>query len=240
MGERIDRVKILALDTATEICSVAITENEQLLAEGSLNVNRAHSEKLMEFIRTLSDALHLTLDQIDLLAVSKGPGSFTGLRIGLASAKGLAFALNRPLVGVNTLEALAAQLPLKTGLICPLIKARQDEVYTSLFEKLSSGTLPVRIGEDRVLKLDALKNFIPTNATLIGNGVISFQSQLQAIFGESVFLAPPYFSMLKAFSTAWIGGQQYRKNPVDELQSLEPFYIQEFKINAKPRTPAII
>jgi tRNA threonylcarbamoyladenosine biosynthesis protein TsaB len=233
-------VKILALETATEVCSVAITENEQLLAEGSLNVNRAHSEKLMEFIRTLSDALQLSLNQIDLLAVSKGPGSFTGLRIGIASAKGLAYALNRPLVGVNTLEALTAQLPIKAGLICPLIKARQDEVYTSLFEKLPSITLPIRVGEDHVLKIDALKNFVPTNATLIGNGVIAFQSQLQEIFGESVFFAPPYFSMLKAFSTAWIGGRQYHRNPVDELQSLEPFYIQEFKISAKFRTPSVI
>jgi len=127
-------MKILAVDTSATVASVAITDGERLAAEMILNHKKTHSETLMPMIDTLFQSSEMKISDIDLFAVSNGPGSFTGLRIGVAAVKALAHACNKPVVGVSTLEAMAYNLPYADGLIAPIMDARRNQVYTALYK----------------------------------------------------------------------------------------------------------
>ena len=221
---------VMGIETATEICGVAISNDEQIIAECRLNLHRAHSEKLVHLIKNICENINIPLEKIDLISISKGPGSFTGLRIGMASAKGLAFALKRPLVSVITLEALAFQGACQPGLICPIIKARVNEVYVALFEKKTNLEKPVLVKDYSVIPLEALKDFVPAGTLLIGNGVRFFQEQINNTFGNTVKLARDIDSQLSAAATALLGLRKFQESQKDEAQFLEPFYIQEFQV----------
>lgn len=122
----------LAIDTTTAVCSAALAGGGSLLAEITTNIPRTHSQRLLPMIDTLLKETGLTPQELEMLAVTRGPGSFTGLRIGLATAKGLGLALGLPVVGVSTLRVLAHNLG-AAGLVCPVLNARRDQVYTALF-----------------------------------------------------------------------------------------------------------
>lgn len=221
-------MNILALETATEICSVALARDEQILAECRLNIHRAHSERLLQVINNIIENINLTLEKIDLISVSGGPGSFTGLRIGMATAKGLAFALQRPLVSVITLDALAFQGGYHWGTICPILKARTNEFYVALFENHPRATQPERVADYRLLSLTSLQEFIPTGALLIGNGIVHYRAALQDALKSRVIFARELESQLGAAATAILGRRKYLESQKDESRFLEPFYIQEF------------
>ncbi len=126
-------MKILALDSTATVASVALCENETLLAEYTVNNGNTHSQTLLPMVEDLLKNFALTPKDIDLFAVSAGPGSFTGVRIGAATVKGLAFAQDKPCIGVSTLEALAYNLKGFAGILCPVMNARRNQVYTALF-----------------------------------------------------------------------------------------------------------
>ena len=126
-------MKILALDSTAKTSSVAVLEDESLLGLFSANIQNTHSETLLPMVKSLLDSLKLTNDDIDLYAVSEGPGSFTGVRIGAATVKGLAFGRNKPCVGVSTIEALYENLSDYDGVVCPIMNARRGQVYTGAF-----------------------------------------------------------------------------------------------------------
>lgn len=126
-------MKILALDSTAIVASVALCEDEKLLGEYTIQNGNTHSETLLPMVESLLKAFELTPRDIDLFAVSEGPGSFTGVRIGVATLKGLAFGSQTPCIGVSTLEALAQNLIDTDGLICPVMNARRKQVYTALF-----------------------------------------------------------------------------------------------------------
>ncbi|MFQ5770312.1 MAG: tRNA (adenosine(37)-N6)-threonylcarbamoyltransferase complex dimerization subunit type 1 TsaB, partial [bacterium] len=128
-------MKLLAIETATEVCGVALTENNHLVAEYRLNQKNIHNEKLVATIQYLINETQWCLKDLDGIALTIGPGSFTGLRIGIAVSKGLAFSLDLPLVGVNTLDAMAYGTQFWSGKICTLIKARAEEAYFALYDK---------------------------------------------------------------------------------------------------------
>ena len=127
-------MKILALDSTAVAATVALCEDEQLLGEYTIRNGNTHSETLLPMVESLLGFFDLSADDIDLFAVSAGPGSFTGVRIGAATVKGLAFDTGKPCIGVPTLEALAYNLNLADGLICPVMNARRKQVYTALFD----------------------------------------------------------------------------------------------------------
>ena len=147
-------MKILATDTSATTASVAICEDGKLLAEYTVNNGNTHSETLLPMVESALGALSLTCADIDLFACSAGPGSFTGVRIGAATVKGLAFATNKPCVAVSTLEALAYNLVGYRGLICPVMNARRSQVYTALFE--SDGVSITRLSEDEAISIAEL------------------------------------------------------------------------------------
>ena len=150
-------MKILAVDSTATAASVAITENGELLAEYTVLNGNTHSETLLPMVESALRVFGLSVAEIDIFALSEGPGSFTGVRIGAATVKGLAFGTEKPCVGVSTLEALAYNLVGYRGLICPVMNARRSQVYTALFR--SDGERLERLTEDSAMaisELDAL------------------------------------------------------------------------------------
>lgn len=221
---------VFAIDTSSEICSIAFSQEENIIAECSLNIHRAHSERLIPIINSVIENMDLSLRDVELIAVANGPGSFTGLRIGLSTAKGLAFANSCPLVSVVSLDTLAFQAPVQNGVICPLIQARKNEFYSAIFEKKTGESQPQLAGEYKILKIDALRDFIPEGAYVPGNGVINNRQKLSEIFNEKVTLAPDYLSYHRASASAILGYRKYNQLQQDELQLVEPFYLQDFKV----------
>lgn len=164
-------MKILALDSTAIVASVSVCEDETLLAECTLNNGNTHSETLLPTVEFLLSQLSLTTDDIDLFAAAAGPGSFTGVRIGAATLKGLAFATGKPCIGVSSLESLAYTQIAHSGLICPVMNARRKQVYTALFR--ADGKHLVRLTEDSAIsiaELDTLLAAYEEPVRLCGDG----------------------------------------------------------------------
>ena len=165
-------MKILAFDSTAQTASVAVCEDERLLAEITLNNGNTHSETLLPMAESLFRMLSVGADDIDLFAASSGPGSFTGVRIGAATLKGMAFGRAKPCVGVSTLEALAYNLRTHKGIICPVMNARRMQVYTAIFE--SDGERLTRLTEDMAISAEELDEMLSAYASpvyLVGDGI---------------------------------------------------------------------
>ena len=147
-------MKILALDSTATTASVALCEDSALIALTTLNAGLTHSEALLPLVEQLLTRAHLTPADIDIFAAAQGPGSFTGVRIGAATIKGLAFGRGKPCIGVSTLEALAHNLACCDGIICPVMNARRDQVYNALF-RAQDGAI-TRLCEDRAISVSDL------------------------------------------------------------------------------------
>ena len=173
-------MKVLAIDCSAKSVSVAIAEGGKLLAEGFLNIKLTHSETLMPIIEQLLSNTRLTLADIDTFAVTAGPGSFTGIRIGISAIKGMAFAEEKPVFAFSTLEAMALSLAnsnLFSGVICGLMDARRNQFYNALF-KIDNGKV-IRLTEDRMVEAENLKEeLLDFNAPVIlmGDGAELFYS----------------------------------------------------------------
>lgn len=158
-------MKILAVDSTATTASVAITEDERLLAEYTISNGNTHSETLLPMIEAALSQLSLSVSDIDIFACSAGPGSFTGVRIGAATIKGLAFDSKKPCVAVSTLEALAYNLIGINGLICPVMNARRSQVYTALFE--SDGEKLTRLSDDTAIAISELDTILANTGKLV-------------------------------------------------------------------------
>lgn len=175
--------KILALDTSSPTGSIALIDGTTLVADRVLNVRATHSERLLEGVAELLDAIGWNLSGVDAFAVTVGPGSFTGLRVGMASVAGMAHPLGKPVIPLSTLEVLAcgfsyARLPVAT-----LIDARKQEVYAALFD--CSGAVPVRLVEDQVIPPAVFCDRVPAEALLAGDGLFAYP----AVFGKKGWLS---------------------------------------------------
>lgn len=144
-------MKILSLDSTAIVSTVAVCEDERLLAQLTLNNGNTHSETLLPMIEAALKLLKMNIDDVDLFACSVGPGSFTGVRIGVATVKGLAFGKGKPCVGVSSLEALAYNLKGNDGLICPVMNARRSQLYNALF--ICEGGKLRRVCDDRLISV---------------------------------------------------------------------------------------
>lgn len=165
-------MRILALDSSGMVASVAVVEEEQLLAEYTMNYKKTHSQTLLPMLDEIATQIDLDLNTIDAIAVAAGPGSFTGLRIGSATAKGLGLALDKPVVGVPTVDALAYNLYGVGDLICPLMDARRNQVYTGLYtfeeDKMVTVTPQKAVG---ITEIIAEMNELQKNVIFLGDGV---------------------------------------------------------------------
>ncbi len=226
-------MNLLAIETSTQICAVALTENEHLLAEHRINIKNVHAARLFPVIRAVLDSASFEQQELNGIAVSIGPGSFTGLRIGLSAAKGLALGLGIPLVAVPTLQVLASQAPIRHGHICAVLQARVDEYYAAVY--LRQNYKDRLIKETQIYYHDELYQIIPDDACLIGH-----TSRLQEVdvLKHGCFFAPQAAGHLSAFAVARIGGQKLLKGEFATLETVEPMYHQQF-IAGKPKKSVV-
>lgn len=159
----------LGINTSTKTCSVALLKEHSLIIEITLSDTLSHSRKLLSLINYALDRVKIKISEIDVFAVSTGPGSFTGLRIGIGTLKGLCLATGKPIVGVSTLEALSYSIPYNSALICPILDARNNEVYTSLFRYQDKRL--VRLIDDMVISPEELLPKIKEKVIFLGDGV---------------------------------------------------------------------
>ena len=214
-------MKILSFETSAKTVSAAITENNAILSLGYLNRGFTHSETLLPLAETVLASAKLSLSEMDALAVCKGPGSFTGLRIGISAVKGLCQGLSKPCVGVSTLEAIAYNYRGLSAVVAAVMDARRDQVYGALFEV--NGKDPIRLTEDAALSVEELKSqiyAIGKPVTLAGDGALLCFERLKET--ENVLLAPP----LLRFQNAASVGFAAEKYPLISCEELMPSYLR--------------
>lgn len=211
---------VLAVESSAVAASVALQKDERLLAEMTLNRGNTHSENLLPMVEALLTRLDLTIDDVDLFAVSVGPGSFTGVRIGVATIKGLAFGKNKPCVGVSTLEALAENLAfLSDGLICPVMNARRNQVYTALFRGKA------RLTPDMAISAEELEERLAayTEPVLfVGDGYDLVTSQT----GHPYLPLPERLRLQSAASVASVALQKAKEGALLTDAQLSPVYLR--------------
>jgi tRNA threonylcarbamoyladenosine biosynthesis protein TsaB len=218
-------MKILAIDTATSGCSVALTDDDHLLAEINLVSTQTHSRHLAGMIGEACRLAGLAVGEMDAYAVVKGPGSFTGLRIGVSTVKGLAEAAARPIVGISALQALAEQAAAATPLVCPLIDARRGEVYFSIY-RMIDGVLVERHLED-VLRPDQALHSIDAPCTLVGNGAVLYRSMIRDNLGDGACFAHPMAHHIRASTVARLAWKRLENGDSDEVMHFVPAYVRK-------------
>jgi tRNA threonylcarbamoyladenosine biosynthesis protein TsaB len=228
-------MKILALDTATQSCSVAIVDGELLLAELTKADIKTHSRHLMELIGTVCLAAGLNIGDVDGFAVTVGPGSFTGLRIGISTIKGLAFSLAKPVTGVSSLDALAWQCAQSTYLICPLLDARKKEVYACRYRFINN-ELRRDVSEKVVSPAEAVSG-IREPSIFVGNAAQIYREYISAELGELAHFASRGQHTIRASSIAWLSLTGFHRKQTEDVAMLVPHYIRkpddEIKVHGK-------
>jgi tRNA threonylcarbamoyladenosine biosynthesis protein TsaB len=218
-------MRILAIDTSTPVGSIAIVEGALLRAQHILNISATHNQRLLPGIDRILMETEWSLNDLDALAVSLGPGSFTGLRIGISIVKGLAWATGKPLAGVPTLDALAANVPFVPHPICPVLDARKGEIYTALF-RWGDKQLPERLTEYMAIKPEDLVDRISEKTVLVGDALLSHGDYLVKELGERLVQAPPHLNVVHASSVAWLAWQKLRLGIQEDVSSCTPLYVR--------------
>lgn len=216
---------VIAIETATMAGSIAIVDNARVISEITLNVRATHSEKLMAAIDRLLCDSGLAIDDMNGVAVSIGPGSFTGLRIGLSAAKGLSYASGKPLIGIPTLNALALNMAFSSYLICPIQDARKGEVYTSLYRPGDNS--PEKITDDIAVTPEALAGMITEKTIFLGDGVNRYRELLMAKLGELYNEAPLPLQLPRASNVAFLALNRLKKGDTDDPFTMIPRYIRK-------------
>ncbi len=217
-------MKILALDSSAVVASVALCEDGELLAEYTLNNGNTHSETLLPMVESILRHFGITAKDIDLFAVSAGPGSFTGIRIGAATLKGLAFGSKKPCVGVSTPEAIATNLAVVPSLICPVMNARRGQVYTALFH--SDGQVLTRLLPDSALsiaELDELLSEYGEPVRFCGDG---YDVTLSALKKTAAIPVPHRLRHQSAYSIAQVARGMYEAGRYTDDAGLTVTYLR--------------
>ncbi len=224
-------MKVLAVDTATKSCSVAVVSDEQILAEMTILNEQTHSKHLMDLISSTIKISGLELKDLDGFAVTRGPGSFTGLRIGISTVKGLAAASEKPIVGISTLNALASQFSFSPYLICPVLDARKNEVYCSTY-RFTDTTLR-NIMHEQVLSLEQAISNINETCLFIGDGVYANKKIIIDKLEEFAKFAIPCQNVIRASSVALLGISKIRSNNTENTETFIPNYIRKSEAELK-------
>lgn len=218
-------MKILSIDTSSNICSVAILEDKKVIKEISINDANTHSVKLMPLIQQAFEETNLNLNDIDLFACDKGPGSFTGIRIGISTIKAFCDVYSKPSIGVSSLTALAYQSDYN-GLICSLIDARNDNVYYGLFEHKDG--IYTQIGDFLAENINYVTEILKNcNKPIffVGNGSIVFKDMLESILKkDAIILQEDKHINLTAVSVANVAFDLYQKQ---DFGPLSPLYLKK-------------
>ncbi|WP_440068320.1 tRNA (adenosine(37)-N6)-threonylcarbamoyltransferase complex dimerization subunit type 1 TsaB [Tenacibaculum discolor] len=220
---------ILHIETATKNCSVSVADKGELLATQELNDgNYSHAEKLHPFIQQVMQEAKLSFNDIDAVAVSKGPGSYTGLRIGVSAAKGLCFAFDKPLISIETLQSLAYKLSIEQGVIIPMLDARRMEVYAAVY---NSKHEQVRDIKAEVIDENSFQEYLSKGKVyFLGDGAEKCKEVItheNAVFIDGEF--PSAKEMVK------LSFDKYKKNDIEDVAYFEPFYLKDFVVTPEKK-----
>lgn len=224
-------MKILALDSSGLVASVAVVEDDVLQAQYTVNYKKTHSQTLLPMLEEIRNMIELELGTIDAIAIAAGPGSFTGLRIGSATAKGLGLALNRPLVEVPTLEGLAYNLCGTDRLVCPLMDARRNQVYSGIYTFRREGhgwvmdTVQKECAADISVITDAC-NELGREVIFLGDGVPVFSEKLEESLQVPYSFAPAQCNRQSAASIAALGAVYFAQGKIVSAAEHQPRYLR--------------
>ncbi len=223
---------LLAIDTSTDTASLALVKDSQVLAELTWYCGQNHTVELMPQLVHLLNQTKLSLQSISGITVAKGPGSFNGLRVGISTAKGLAFSLGIPVVGISTLEVAAYQHA-ETGLpICPIFNAGRGEIATAIYQKKYNKWL--KMATEHITTVDALCSQIATKTIFCGEYVLSIVTQLKTQLAQKAVIPPPASMLRRASFLAELGQQQLEVGNYDDPATLQPLYLRHPSIT-KPK-----
>ena len=219
-------MKILAIETATIAGSVAVADDSiGLIGEVRVDIRIAHAERLMPSIEWLLNSSRISIKDIDAFAISIGPGSFTGLRIGLSTAKGFSFAAKKPLVPVPTLDAFARTMPYCSHMLCPMLDARRNEVYAALYKWENDGY--VKIISETAINPEELLKRIKGPVVFMGEGVRTYRELISGILGEDAIIAPSSKMSPSASTVAELAIEQIKQGVTTDPVTLSPCYIRK-------------
>lgn len=228
-------MKILALDSSGLTASVAVVEDDKLTAEYSVNYKKTHSQTLVPMMDAIRNMTELDLRTIDAIAVAAGPGSFTGLRIGSATAKGLGLALGKPIIPVPTVDGLAYQMYGTDRVICPIMDARRSQVYTGLYEFQRDGeenpvTYSLHILKEQcavsIEEITQACNELGREVVFLGDGVPVFRERLPELMHVPYSFAPAHKRMQSAAAVGVYAGVLYQKGVYESAAEHQPEYLR--------------
>lgn len=221
-------MKVLTVDTATIVATAAVVDENKLICETIVNFQKKHSEKLMPAIDHMLADAGLAIQDMDAFGIVNGPGSFTGLRIGMATVKGFAQALGKPVVPVSTLEALAYNLPYADGIICPILDAQRAQVYTGLYRYNEEEGLCAEL-EDAVMDVEELTGILQDYSDgpiyLLGDGVPRFYEVMAEVL-PGIIKVKPHLAMNRASSAGALAVERALKGQWQDYKTVEPVYIR--------------
>lgn len=219
-------MRVLAVDTSSNVATVAVMEDDLLLGEYILNHKKTHSQKIMPMIEQLLSDLELTANDIDVFAAAAGPGSFTGLRIGVATVKALAHAAGKDVVSVGTLEALAYNVPYSEHIIVPIMDARRNNVFTASYI-WDEGFKQIGEPEGITIEecIDACGNFLET--VFVGDGAMAHKDYIVEKLGDKAIF--PHAAVLnsRASSVAAIAMEKAKRGETESYLEMKPYYIKK-------------
>ncbi|MBE7018906.1 MAG: tRNA (adenosine(37)-N6)-threonylcarbamoyltransferase complex dimerization subunit type 1 TsaB [Ruminococcaceae bacterium] len=215
--------KLLAADTSAKTATVALFENEVMLAEYTQNIGLTHSEGFLPLVEEVLVATKKDLSEIDYFAITNGPGSFTGLRIGVSTVKGLAHAVNKPLVEISTLDALAENIPHFSGYVCPILDARRQEVYAAVYKNGE------KILADTPLPLTELFSFLKERrgkVMFLGDAAVNYRDVIQKALKDKAVFAPAHLTLQRASSVGIAAAKQIKAENTVSYSDISIRYLK--------------
>lgn len=215
-------MKILGVDTSSDICSVCLLEDTTVIKELHLNNGKTHSENLVPLLKELIDSCNITFSDINLIAIDKGPGSFTGIRIGIATIKAIAEVYNIKIVGVTSLKSLAFNEDYKNNTVISLIDARNNQVYCGVF---NTGVDDIYLALDINEALESIKTYVNENTIFVGDGSVLHKDLIQNFF--KIQLKFSNNNDQSSVSTALAGLEIFNKGEFETADTILPFYLRK-------------
>ncbi len=223
---------ILAIDSATPVAGLALLDDQKVIREEFINFKKTHSETLMPGIDRLMREVELTPGDLGAIAVTIGPGSFTGLRIGLATAKGLSMSCGKPLIGISTLDVLASNIVFSDHLVCPLLDARKQEVYTAFYA--ADRDYPRRLTPDLACSpqeaatraRELAESIGKRRITMLGDGFYPYEEYFREYFKEDIQVAPGPLMLPRAAALGSLAWLRAKQKSFDDTFALRPVYVR--------------
>lgn len=221
-------MNIIAIDASGIAGSVAYISDGKLVGEYYVCHKLTHSQTIMPMLEHLKGMIGIDLQAVDAIAVTSGPGSFTGIRIGVATAKAMAMALEVPLIGVPTLDVMANNMTFTEAIICPIMDARRNQVYTAYYQ-WQQGEL-VRMSDHLGVQIDELLEMLKEEdrpVIFLGDGVDVFKDKITEVLGEKGIFAPSFLMMQRASTLAHLACVAYTKGEVSDPDTFVPMYLRK-------------